>query len=99
MNATPSAHADAISLARSASPARPDRYGSAVAPIRLVSSCAEVISAAAPSTASLRAGPAWADGAASRPSPPAALAADPAHRYRNSREPSCQAGPPAAPVH
>ena len=68
------------------------RYGSAIIPMRLVIRSKAAVSMAAPSSARFRAGPDSAAGAASRPRPPAAIAADPVNTNGISGYPSCQAG-------
>jgi len=78
--------------ARRYAPPRPVSYGSAVIPMRLVIRSNAASSTATPSSARLRAGPASPDGAASRPSPPAAVAAEPVNTNGISWYPSCQAG-------
>ena len=73
-------------------PPRPARYGSAAIPMRRVIRSNATISMTWPSSARFRAGPDSAVGAASSPSPPAAIAADPVNTNGISRYPSCQAG-------
>jgi hypothetical protein len=83
---------DRTSPKRTSRPPFPDEYGSATIPIRFFIRSNIPSSPATPSSASARAGPCCSTGAPTRPSPPAAVAADPANTYGISRCPSCQAG-------
>ena len=71
--------------ARMYAPPRPVRYGSATIPMRRVIRSKAAISMTWPSSARFLAGPDSPAGAASRPRPPAAIAADPVNTNGISR--------------